>query len=273
VRLTRARYEGGIAPRSDLRQAEQILTTAQADIAEQRTLVAQDVNALQLLVGRPIDPPLLPQSVEQIGTAIGQVPAGLDSRILLRRPDIVQAEYQLRAANAEIGAARAALFPTISLTGLVGFASDALTSLFTGGAFGWSAGANANYSIFRGGAGRAGVELSEAQRDALVATYERTVQIAFREVADALARQGTIGEQLRATDANVAAAEDSFRLAEARYRGGIEPFLNALDAQRSLYSARRTGIALRATEASNRVALYRSLGGDSTISTPFGANR
>lgn len=271
VRLTRARYQGGIAPRSDLRQAEQILATAQADIAETRTLLAQSVNALQLLVGRPIDPALLAGSLDQAAPAIALVPAGMDSTILLRRPDIVQAEYQLRAANADIGAARAALFPRISLTGLVGFASNALSALFTGGAFNWSAGANASYPIFQAGAGRAGVDLSEAQRDALLATYERSVQSAFREVADGLARQGTIGEQLRATSANIAAAADSYRLAEARYRGGIEPFLNTLDAQRSLYQAQRSGLELQLVEASNRVTLYRALGGDSSISQPVPA--
>ena len=126
------------------------------------------------------------------------MPAGLDSYVLLRRPDVLQAEYQLRAANAQIGAARAALFPRITLTGLLGFASSALTSLFTGGAFGWSAGANATYTIFQAGAGHANVRLSEAQRNAAVATYQRTVQTAFREVADALARRGTINDEIGA---------------------------------------------------------------------------
>lgn len=268
VTLTRARYQGGIAPRSDLRQAEQILSSAQADIAELRTALAQDVNALQLLLGQPVDAALLPNAIEPAAATIAQVPAGLDSRILLRRPDIVQAEYELRAANAEIGAARAALFPSISLTGLIGFASNALTSLFTGGAFNWQGGANASYSIFRGGAGRANVALSQAQRDALLATYEKSVQTAFREVADGLAREGTIGEQLRATSVNVSASLDNYQLANARYRGGIEGFLNALDAQRSLYTAQRGLISLRQTAASNRITLYRALGGDKSISEP-----
>lgn len=134
VTLTRARLEGGIAPRTDLRQAEQVLATAQADLAQQTTAVAQDVNALQLLVGAPIDTALLPKSIDEASPTIATLPAGLDSGILLRRPDVVQAEYELRAANAQIGAARAALFPRISLTGLVGFASTALSSLFSGAA-------------------------------------------------------------------------------------------------------------------------------------------
>ena len=271
VRLTRARLEGGIAPRTDLRQAEQVLEGARADLAQQRTALAQDVNALQLLVGAPIDPALLPASLDEAAPTIAELPAGLDSSVLLRRPDVVQAEYQLRAANAEIGAARAALFPRISLTGLLGLASNALTGLFSGDGFNWSAGASGDYSIFNAGAGRANVRLSEAQRDAAVATYERAIQSAFREVADALARRGTITEQLRATEAQANAAADTFRLTEARYRGGIDTFLSSLDAQRSLYSARRTLVATRLVQASNLVTLYRTLGGDSLLhATPRG---
>ena len=265
VGLTRARLQGGIAPRSDLRQAEQILETAHAGIALQTTALAQDINALQLLVGGPIDPALLPQSIEEAAATIGVLPAGLDSRILLRRPDVVQAEYELRAANAEIGAARAALFPTISLTGLLGFASNTLSSLFEGGAFAWSAGGSANYPIFRVGAGRAGVALREAQRDAAVASYERAIQSAFREVSDALARRGTIEAQVTANERQVTAASDTFTLTDARYRGGIDSFLQSLDAQRSLYSARQSLANVRLIGASNRVALYRALGGDALL--------
>jgi len=265
VRLTRARLQGGIAPRTDLRQAEQILEGARADLALQTTALAQDINALQLLVGIPIAEMLLPRSIDEAAPTVAELPAGVDSQVLLRRPDVVQAEYTLRAANAEIGAARAALFPRITLTGVLGLASDALAGLFRGGAFTWSGGANANYSIFNGGAARAGVRLTEAQRQASVAAYERTVQIAFREVADALARRGTITEQLRATGAQAEAAADTFRLAEARYRGGIDPFLSTLDAQRSLYSARRTLVTTRLTQAGNLVTLYRTLGADSLL--------
>lgn len=265
VELTRRRLEGGIAPRTDLRQAEQVQATAEADAAEQRTALAQDVNALRLLVGADIDAALLPASIEEAAPTIAELPAGLDSRVLLRRPDVVQAEYELRAANAEIGAARAELFPNISLTGILGFASDALRTLFTGGAFNWQGGGNVSYSIFRAGAGRAGLDQSKAQRDAAVATYEKSIQVAFREVSDALARRGTIDAQRRATETQVNAAADNYRLADMRYRGGIDPFLSSLDAQRSLYSAQRTLVALRQTEASNLVALYQSLGGDATL--------
>lgn len=262
VKLTRLRLDGGIAPRTDLRQAEQILATAEADIAQQKTALAQDINALQLLVGAPVEEALLPQSIADAGEAVRMLPAGLDSAILLRRPDVMQAEYELRAANAEIGAARAALFPRITLTGLAGLASNALSTLFTGAAFNYSAGANVRYSLFAGGAAQAGVTQTEAQRDAAVAGYERAIQAAFRDVADALARRGTITEQLRANRAFVDAAEDNFSLADLRYRGGIDSFLASLDAQRASYAAQRTLLATQLIEASNRVALYRALGGE-----------
>jgi multidrug efflux system outer membrane protein len=270
VSLTKARLDGGIAPKTDLLQAQQVLQTALQDLARQRSARAQDVNLLQLLVGAPINPTNLPTSIEQAAATIAPLPAGLDSRVLLRRPDVVQAEYELRAANAEIGAARAALFPTISLTGLLGLASSTLTGLFSGGAFAWSAGADANYAIFRAGAGKARVAQTEAQRNAARASYEKAIQTAFREVADALADRGTMGEQLRAAGANVAASAETLRLVNARYRGGIDPYLTTLDAQRSLYTAQRNQVAVSFAEASNAVALYRALGADSFIAQgPF----
>lgn len=271
VALTDARRAGGIAPRTDLRQAEQILATAEADLAAQTTLIAQDVNALQLLVGAPVDAALLPIAIDEAAPTIGELPAGLDSTILLRRPDVVQAEYELRATNAEIGAARAQLFPTISLTSLVGLASTALRTLFTGGAFNYSVAPSVAYPIFRAGAGRAGVEQTQAQRDAALATYEKAIQTAFREVSDALARRGTITDQLAANRRFTVAAADSYRLTEARYRGGIDPFLASLDAQRSLYAAQRTLVQTELTRATNLVTLYRTLGGDATLDASGGA--
>jgi len=264
VRLTRIRLEGGIAPRTDLSQAQEILNQAQASLAQQRTQVTQDLNALQLLVGAPISTTLLPASIEQAGPTVAELPAGLSSYVLLRRPDVVQAEYQLRASNADIGAARAALFPKITLTGLLGFASSALSGLFTGG-LGWSVGANAAYTIFNAGAGRANVRLTEAQRNAALATYQHTVQTAFREVSDALARRATMDDQLTATERQQAAAADVLTLEEARYRAGIDPFLNVLDSQRSYYAVQETLVNTRRTAAQNRVTLYQSLGGDSLI--------
>jgi multidrug efflux system outer membrane protein len=263
VALTLARLEGGIAPRTDLRQAEQILYAAEAVVAQQRMTMAQDVNLLQLLIGAPIDTALLPGSIEQVAPTVHPLPAGVSSLVLLRRPDVMQAEYQLLAANAEIGAARAALFPNISLTGLLGLASSSLGGLFDGGSFGWSASADATYPIFRAGAGKATVRLTEAQRDAAVANYQKAIQTAFREVGDALARQGTAGDELRARQAQNDSAADNFKLAEARYRAGIDDFLETLDAQRTYYSAQQSLVAIRLEAASNQVDLYRALGGDS----------
>ena len=267
VRLTRLRLEGGIAPRTDLRQAEQIQAQAQADLARQRTALARDINLLQLLVGAPIDPSLLAGSIDEAAGTIAALPAGLDSYVLLRRPDVVEAEYQLRAANAQIGAARAALFPRISLTGLLGVASTALGDLFTGGAFGGSGGADLTYPIFNAGASRANVRLTEAQRDEAVATYQRTVQTAFREVSDALARRGTINDEVAANVRKQAATADTYLLTEARYREGIDSFLNSLDAQRSYYLAQITMVQARLAAAQNQVDLYEAIGGDALLAS------
>jgi multidrug efflux system outer membrane protein len=257
VQLTRMRLEGGIAPRTDLDQAEQILASAQADFARQRTAVAQDVNALQLLVGGPIDAGLLAGSIDEAFGKIAPVPTGLDSYVLLRRPDVLQAEYQLRAANAQIGAARAALFPRVTLNALLG--------IVTGGLFAWSAGADATYNIFQSGAGHANVRLSEAQRNAAVATYQKAIQTAFREVADALARRGTINDEIAAVQRNQAAAADNYTLTEARYRNGIDPFLTVLVAQRSYYSAQQQMVLTKLTAAQNLVTTYQSIGGDAFL--------
>jgi multidrug efflux system outer membrane protein len=265
VQLTRIRLEGGVAPRTDLDQAEQIMDAAQADLAREQTQVAQDVNALQLLVGAPIDATLLPGSIDDAFGSIAPVSPGLDSYVLLRRPDVIQAEYELRSANANIGAARAALFPRITLTGLLGFASSALLKLFTGGAFGWSAGANASYTIFQAGAGHANVRLTEAQQRAAVANYQGTIQTAFRDVSDALARRGTINDEIAARQRQQAATADTYLLTEARYRAGIDPFLTVLDAQRSYYAAQQTLVSIKLTAAQNIVTTYQSIGGDALL--------
>ncbi len=265
VNLTKARLDGGIAPRTDLRQAQTVLATAQADEALQRTLVAQDANLMELLVGAPVDAALLPPSIEAVDGLIGELPAGLDSGILLRRPDVVQAEYQLRAANARIGAARAAFFPRISLTGLAGLSSTALSSLFTGGAFTWTLAPSATLPIFDAGTNAGNLAYAKAQRDLQIATYQKAIQTAFREVADALARRGTIDDQFRADQLNLDAAQDTYTLDIARYRQGIDPYLNTLDAQRTLYAARKTIAGARLVKAQNLVSLYQTLGGDQSL--------
>ena len=262
VELTRLRLEGGIAPRTDLRQAEQVLATAQQDVALQKAALAQDENLIRLLVGASFDTALLPQGLAQIDGEFAALAPGTSSEVLLRRPDVEQAEHQLKAANADIGVARAELFPRISLTGLLGLASSALSSLFTGGAFTATAGADASYSIFNAGGRRANVAVSEAQRNAALATYEKAIQTAFREVSDVLAVRGTIGDRLQAAHANTEAAADTAGLTDLRYRGGIESFLANLDAQRSLYAARRQEVAVRAAMLQNMVELYRAVGAD-----------
>jgi multidrug efflux system outer membrane protein len=262
VDLTRLRLEGGIAPRTDLSQAEQVLDTAEQDVAQQKTALAQDENLIRLLVGASFDPALLPSGLAPIDGEFVALAPGTSSDVLLRRPDVVQAEHQLKAANADIGVARAELFPHISLTGLLGLASSALSSLFTGGAFTATAGANASYAIFDAGGRRANVVVSEAQRDVALATYEKSIQTAFREVSDVLAVRGTIGDQLRAAHANTQAAADTAQLAEQRYRGGIDNFLANLDAQRSLYAARRQEVTVQQSRLENMVELYRALGAD-----------
>jgi multidrug efflux system outer membrane protein len=267
VELTRARLTGGIAPRSDLRQAETVLAQARSDHANQITAVAQDRNALELLVGAPVSDAELPDSIESIDGTLGEIPTGLDSRILLRRPDVVQAEYRLRAANARIGAARAAFFPTISLTAVAGFASTALSSLFSGGAFSWSVAPGATLPIFNAGANAGNLASARGENALALAQYTQAIQSAFRDVADALARRGTIDRQYAAQAELEAAARDNFLLAEARYREGIDAFLTSLDAQRTFYGARRSLAATRLTRADNLVTLYRALGGDMLVDT------
>jgi multidrug efflux system outer membrane protein len=265
VELTSARLTGGIAPRTELRQAETILQQAQSDVANLTTVVAQDRNALELLVGAQVADADLPPSIESIDGLLGEVPAGLSSQVLLRRPDVVQAEYRLRAANARIGAARASFFPSISLTALAGAASPALGALFQGRNFNWTVSAAASQTIFAGGANVANLALARGERELALAQYQQAIQTAFREVADALARRGTINDQMAAQNGLVASAADELALETARYREGVDPFLNTLEAQRTLYIARRTQATTRLARADNLVTLYRTLGGDQLI--------
>lgn len=264
VDLTRALLNGGVAPRTDLRQAETILVQAEVDQAALETAVEQDRNALQLLVGAPIDEAMLPASLESVDGLLMEVPAGLDSSILLRRPDVVQAEYRLRAANSRIGAARAAFFPQISLTAFGGFASSALSNLFQNDAFAWNFTPRADQAIFAPGA-FGNNRLIRAQRDLAIANYQKAIQSAFRDISDALARRATIDRQLDATTRLDAAARDSLMLSSARYREGVDPFLGLLDAQRTAYGAARTLASTRLIKAQNLVALYQALGGDELI--------
>jgi multidrug efflux system outer membrane protein len=273
VTLTNERLVGGVSSRIDLREAQTILDQARSDVANQTTLVAQDRNALQLLVGAPIPDNFIPASIESVDSQVSELPAGLSSTILLRRPDVVEAEYQLRAANARIGAARAAFFPTISLTGLLGLASSTLTGLFSTNAFNFHAGGNASVPIFDGGANRGNLAFARAQQQLFLAQYEQTIQTAFREVSDALARRGTIAAQMAAQTDLVAHSRDAYQLSEARYRIGIEEFLTTLVAQRTLYQSEQSLIRTRLTRATNLADLYQTLGGDALIEAGAGQNQ
>lgn len=259
--LTRSLNGVGLSGKLDVHQAETIVEQARSDVAAAVTQVAQDRNALDLLAGAPVEESLLPPPLSALISSTAEVPAGISSDVLLQRPDVLQAEHQLQAANANIGAARAAMFPSISLTSAVGVASSALSSLFTGGAFSWTAAPSASLPIFGGGV-KANIEFSRAQLQAALASYENAIQSAFRDVADALARAGTIGEQQRAQRALVVSNENAYALSEQRYRAGIDPFLTTLVNQRSLNSARRSAIATDLELLLNRVSLYRAIGAD-----------
>jgi len=261
VDITRAQFEKGIASELDVKQAETNLQDARFDVAQLTTQIAQDQNALNLLAGTTVAEALQPGGLADHDFTLAALPAGVSSAVLLKRPDVLQAEDQLKAQNANIGAARAAFFPTISLTGAAGTASTALTGLFTGGSWAWNASGGGALTIFDFGRNRANLRYAEASRDAAVATYEKSVQTAFREVSDALAQRGTIGAQIDARAAKVAAAGDAARLSEARYRNGIDSFLTLLDSQRTLYAAQQSLVETRLARETNLVALYSALGG------------
>ncbi len=261
LELTRAQFRIGVASELEARQSETSYQTARNDIAVLRTRLAQDKNALDLLVGAPVTTELLPQGLGEGGAALKALPGGITSDVLLRRPDVLQAEHQLIAQNANIGAARAALFPRISLTATLGTISTALSGLFAGGSFTYTGAPSVSLPLFDGGRLRGNVQVAEAQQQAAVSTYERTVQTAFREVADALAQRGTIDEQVSAQTARVNAASVALRISDARYRAGVESFLNTLDSQRTAYAAQQQLVTTRLNRESNLVELYRSLGG------------
>ena len=259
--ITQSLNAAGLTGKLDVYQAQTVVEQAASDVAANVTQVAQDRNALDLLVGAPVEATLLPDTIASLIGGVEKVPAGLSSDILLQRPDVLQAEHQLKAANADIGAARAAMFPRISLTSAIGVASSALSSLFSGDGFAWSVAPSANLPIF-GGAVRGNIDYSKAQRDLFLAQYEKSVQTAFREVADALAREGTIDAQQQAQARLVNASGRAYTLAEQRYRSGIDTFLNALTSQRTLYGARQSAIATDLALVRNRVLLYRVIGAD-----------
>jgi multidrug efflux system outer membrane protein len=259
--LTRGRFKAGVASELDLRQAETTVDQARAQVAAYSTQVAQDRNALELVVGAPVREELLPESLDGPSPVLAEIPAGLSSDILLRRPDVLQAEHQLKAMNADIGAARANFFPQLTLTATGGTASPGLSSLFTASSGAWSFMPNITAPILTWGANSGRLSDAKAQRGIAVATYEKAVQTAFRETADALARRGTIDEQVAADQANVAASQASLDLTNARYRRGVDPYLNTLVAQQNLYAAQQSFVSAKLALYANLVALYQALGG------------
>jgi multidrug efflux system outer membrane protein len=259
--LTQGRFKAGTASELDVRQAETTVDQARAEVAAYTTQTAQDVNALQLVVGATVPEELLPATLDAPSPMLTDVPAGLSSQVLLKRPDVLQAEHQLKAMNADIGAARAAFFPTLSLTASGGVESPGLSSLFNAGTGAWSFAPSLAGPIFDWGANRGRLSYAKAERDIAVAQYQKAVQTAFRETADALARRGTIGDELDADEANVTASTSSLKLTEARYQKGVDPYLNTLVAQQNLYTARQAWITAKLAYYANLVALYEALGG------------
>ena len=282
LRLTKLRFDNGASSALDMRQAESLTASARASRAQQMRLRAQDINLLSLLVGAPVPDTLVP-AVPPVNLAaapndltkptavveptaplpaFAEVPAGLPSDLLLRRPDIRAAEQQLIGANANIGAARANFFPRISLTGSLGRASGDLDGLFgSGGSKAWSFGPSITLPIFDMRRNQAGLDSAKAGREIAVAQYEKAVQTAFREVADGLAGRTTLADELTALNAQAVAERDRFRLADLRYRNGIASYLDLLDAQRSLFAVEQALAQTQLAQRANEVQLYKALGG------------
>lgn len=265
------REANGIGTKLDVANATAALNTAQAAVADFTTDLAQARNALELLAGGTLGDDLLPTTLGNGDQTLAVLPVGLSSQVLLRRPDVIAAEHSLRATYADIGVARAAFFPTLSLTGLFGYASAGLLNIFESGSFQKTANAALRQRIFDGGATANNLEAAKASRDAALSSYEGAIQNAFREVADALARRGTIDDRITAQISLEANAGTAYRLSTARYDAGIANYLEPLDAQRTYYNARQSLVSARLIKAANMVELYRALGGglqEATTPTP-----
>ncbi len=258
-KLIRKRYDFGIASELDLRQAQSQVDAARGNVARYTQLAAQDENALNLLAGSSLPSTLLPAEVGSVRPP-KDISPGLSSELLLRRPDILAAEHRLKAANANIGAARAAFFPRISLTTFIGTASADLSGLFKAGQGTWGFTPQIIMPIFDARTWSA-YDVTKAEKDISVAQYEKVIQTSFREVADALAVRGTVEQQIAAQQSLIDAVAETYRLSNARYTKGIDSYLSVLDAQRSLYGAQQGIINLRLARLVNRVMLYMALGG------------
>ena len=265
LHLTTLTFDAGVSSGLDLRGAESLVQSARATLAQLERQRALDLNALNLLVGQPLPDTVLADlpaglSLASQGLA-GVLPAGVPSEVLLRRPDVRGAEQQLLAANANIGAARAAFLPRITLTTSIGTASSQLSGLFRSGSFGWTFAPQILLPIFDGGRNQANLDAARVGRDIAVAQYEKVIQSAFREVADALATRATLADQLRAQQAQAKAEQTRLDLIEMRYRQGITSAFERLDSQRSTFAVRQAVLQLQLLQAQNLVAVYKALGG------------
>ncbi len=264
LRLMRVKFEGGASAEPELRAAESLVAAARVSLIALQRQRAQDLNALVLLLGQPL-PDGLPPGAALDALAYAELPAGLPSEVLLQRPDVRQAEQQLIAAHANIGAARAAFFPRISLTGSAGFASTELSGLFENTA--WSFTGQLLQPLFDGGRNQGNLASARAAREIAVAQYEKAVQTAFREVADALAGRATLSRQLAAQQAQAEAETRRLQLSELLLRGGVASQLDRLDAERASLAARQAVVQVRAAQLQNAVLLYRVLGGGAAGAT------
>jgi len=261
LELTEKRFELGAVSSLEVSQAEIQLETARADLWRYAGQVAQDVNALTLLVGTTLDEDPRGKPFDLAVSGLDPLPAGVPSELLLRRPDVRQAEFTLRAANARIGAARAAFFPSISLTGSIGTASAELSELFSGGSRVWRFVPQINLPIFQGGRLRANLDVTTADRDIALAQYEKAIQAGFRDVADALALTRTLAQQRASREALLCAARRADELSRARYEAGSDSYLVLLDAERTLYAAQQSMVTTLLAQQANRITLYKALGG------------
>jgi multidrug efflux system outer membrane protein len=257
--LVRRRLNRGLVPELDLYRAQTQVDIARGDVARFTQLVAQDENALNLLVGSPVSDDLLPAALAGIGP-LKEISPRVPSEVLLRRPDILQAEALLKAANANIGAARAAFFPRISLTSAIGTGSADLSGLFSAGSLTWNYAPQIVVPVFDSRTLSAW-KVTEVEKQSAIAQYEKAIQTAFREVADALAVLGTVDQQIAAQESLVHAAAETYRLSSIRHIKGIDSYLSVLDAQQSLYAAQQRLVALRLERVANQVRLYATLGG------------
>jgi multidrug efflux system outer membrane protein len=259
--LTQKMYSGGTSTELALRQAETTVDTARANLAQYNRQIAQDRDALQLLLGAPIPDGIDFSGGLDRGNTIAELEEGIPSDVLVRRPDILAAEHQLMAANAQIGAARAAFLPSIELTGAFGTQSSQLSGLFKGGSRAWSFSPQISVPIFTGGANIANLQATKLARDTAIAQYEKAIQTSFQEVSDALVARSTIDEQLAAQQALVTASDVAYRLSDMRYRGGVDSYTTVLVAQVSLYTAQQQLQTVRLLRLQNLVTLYKVLGG------------